>query len=88
MKYYSERLPLKYLISNHGICLGIDTKRGSFLFLVSKRGLLLLRRPVGDTVVERLSYEIPDIDRVLREERRRASPCPQTAPRNRPPGIA
>ncbi|MCI4364312.1 MAG: hypothetical protein L3K13_08495 [Thermoplasmata archaeon] len=68
MKVYSERLPLKYLFSNYGVCLGIDTKRCSFLFLMSRAGLLLQRRPVGDKVVENLSYEIPEIVRALREE--------------------
>jgi hypothetical protein len=68
MKVYSERLPLKYLFSNYGVCLGIDTKRCSFLFLASRAGLLLQKRPVGDKVVENLSYEIPDIVRALQEE--------------------
>jgi hypothetical protein len=61
MKVYSERLPLKYLVSNHGVCLGIDTERGSYLFLVARRGVLVKRRPVGDRVVEDLGYEIPQI---------------------------
>ena len=61
MKLYSERLFLKWLVSNHGICLGIDTKRASFLFLLSRQGLILKRRPVGDKVVENLDYEIPRI---------------------------
>lgn len=64
---YSERLPLKYLVSNHGLCLGIDTKRRSFLFLVSREGIIARQRPVGDTVVEDLHYVIPDIVRALRE---------------------
>lgn len=66
MKIYSERLPLKYLFSDRGICLGIDTKRSSYLFLICKRGILLRRRPVGDTVVEDLDYEIDDIYRTIR----------------------
>ncbi|MGI0070495.1 MAG: hypothetical protein ACRECT_00205 [Thermoplasmata archaeon] len=66
MKWFSERWILKYLISDHGICLGVDTKRRSYLFLASKRGLFWSPRPVGDTVVEDLDYEIPLIDRALR----------------------
>jgi hypothetical protein len=66
VRIYSERWPLKYLISNHGICLGVDTKRRSFLFLAHRGGLLFRERPVGDTVVEDLDYEIPAIIRALR----------------------
>jgi hypothetical protein len=69
MKLYSERLFLKYLVSNHGICFGIDMKRSSYLFLVSQRGVILQRRPVGDKVVENLNYEIPAIVRALESER-------------------
>jgi hypothetical protein len=69
MKVYSERLFLKYLVSNHGVCFGIDMKRSSYLFLVSKRGLILQRRPVGDKVVENLDYEIPQIVAALEAER-------------------
>ncbi|MCI4329261.1 MAG: hypothetical protein L3J80_00100 [Thermoplasmata archaeon] len=69
MKIYSERLFLKYLFSNHGVCFGIDMKQSSYLFLVSKRGVILQRRPVGDKVVENLSYEIPEIVRALEAER-------------------
>ena len=69
MKLYSERLIVKYLVSDHGLCLGLDTKRCSYLFLVSRRGVILQRRPVGDKVVESLDYEIPRIDAVLRSER-------------------
>jgi hypothetical protein len=69
MKIYSERLFLKYLFSNHGICFGIDMKQSSYLFLVSKRGVILQRRPVGDKVVENLDYEIPEIVRALESER-------------------
>ncbi len=54
MKRYSERLILKWLISDHGICLGLDTKRCSYLFLIARNGLTLRRRPVGDKVVENL----------------------------------
>jgi hypothetical protein len=68
MKVYSERLFLKYLFSNHGLCFGIDMKRSSYLFLVSKRGVILQRRPVGDKVVENLDYEIPAIVRALEAE--------------------
>ncbi len=62
MKIYSERFPIKYLISNSGICLGVDTKRRSFLFLVSKSKVIFKERPVGDKVVENNDYEI---DRII-----------------------
>ena len=69
MKILSERLPIKYLLSDHGICLGIDTVRCSYLFLVHREGIVLQRRPVGDRVVENLDYEIPEIARALSRER-------------------
>jgi hypothetical protein len=69
MKIYSERLPLKYLVSDHGLCLGVDMKDRSYLLLVSRSGVVLERRPVGDKVVEDLAYEIPDIARALASER-------------------
>ncbi len=72
MKIYSERLPIKYLMSNHGICLGIDTKKASFLFLVSSCGIIMRRRPVGDTIVEDLDYEIPLIHTALVTDAKRA----------------
>jgi hypothetical protein len=68
VKIYSERLFLKYLFSNHGVCFGIDMKRSSYLFLVSQRGVMLRRRPVGDKVVENLNYEIPEIVRAIESE--------------------
>ena len=71
MKIYSERLPLKYLFSDKGICLGIDTKKASYLFLFSSTGLILKRRPVGDKVVENNKYDIPLIVRELRNEKQR-----------------
>lgn len=70
MKIVSERLPIKYLFSNHGICLGIDTYRCSYLFLVHRDGVILRRRPVGDRVVEDLDYHIPAIVQALDEPRR------------------
>ncbi len=70
MKIYSERFPLKYLISDHGICLGFDTKKRSFLFLISGKGMLFKIRPAGDTIVEMLDYEIPEIQMALMEERK------------------
>jgi hypothetical protein len=70
MKIYSERLFLKYLVSDHGFCFGIDMRDRSYLFLGSKEGLILQRRPVGDKVVENLDYEIPEIVAALRAERR------------------
>lgn len=73
MKIYSERLIIKYLFSEHGVCLGLDTKRCSYLFLVSARGVVLQRRPVGDKVVENLDYEIHAIVSELRAERGTAS---------------
>lgn len=70
---YSERLPIKYLLSNHGLCLGFDSRRRSLLFLVSRSGLFLRFRPVGDTVVEDLGYDIPGIAEALKaEDRERA----------------
>jgi hypothetical protein len=68
MKIYSERLFLKYLFSDHGLCLGVDMKDRSYLFLVSRSGVVLQRRPVGDKVVENLDYEIPEIVRALANE--------------------
>jgi hypothetical protein len=76
MKFYSERLPLKYLVSDHGVCLGVDMVRCSYLFLLSRDGLRLQRRPVGDKVVENLNYEIPAIVESLRAEDRRAAVSP------------
>ncbi len=66
MKIYSERFPLKYLFSDTGMCLGIDTKKASFLFLVSPNGIMLKKRPVGDRVVEENNYDIPVIVREIR----------------------
>ncbi len=68
MKIYSERLFLKYLFSNHGFCFGIDMKDRSYLFLGSRSGIILQRRPVGDKVVENLDYEIPQIVAALHAE--------------------
>jgi len=65
MKIVSEYWPLKYLFSEYGVCLGIDTKRASYLFLLHRHGVVLRRRPVGDTIVEDLDYEIPAITRAL-----------------------
>ena len=74
---YSERLPIKYLLSNHGLCLGVDSHRRSILFLLGRAGVFLRWRPVGDTVVEDLDYDIPRIVGALRaddrEERMRLS---------------
>ncbi len=69
MKIYSERFAIKYLFSNSGVCLGVDTKKCSYLFIASRRGVLLLRRPVGDKVVENLNYEIPEIHLALLKEK-------------------
>lgn len=66
IRIYSERWPIKYLLSNHGMCLGVDTKRRSFLFLAFRGGIILRQRPVGDTVVEDLDYDILAIVRALR----------------------
>ncbi|MCI4368726.1 MAG: hypothetical protein L3K09_04100 [Thermoplasmata archaeon] len=79
MKLYSERLFLKYLFSNHGLCFGVDMKHASYLFLVSRRGVLLRRRPVGDTVVEDLDYEIPKIVAALDAEEHPSSARPSGA---------
>ncbi len=67
MKILSERLPIKYLLSEHGLCLGIDTWSCSYLFLLHRGGIVLRRRPVGDRVVEDLDYHIPDIVFALRD---------------------
>jgi hypothetical protein len=72
VKLYSERLFLKWLVSNHGICFGVDLKHRSYLLLASSRGLIFQRRPVGDKVVENLDYEIPAIVDALRTESRRS----------------
>lgn len=74
MKLVSEYWPVKYLLSDHGLCLGIDTARCSYLFLAHRGGLLLRRRPVGDRIVEDLDYEIPAIVARLDAERA-ASPA-------------
>ncbi len=74
LRIYSERLPIKYLLSNHGVCLGIDSARRSMLFLACRDGVFLRFRPVGDTVVEDLDYEIPEIARALREGEARPEP--------------
>lgn len=71
MKIYSERLFLKYLFSDHGICFGVDMKDRSYLLLLCRQGLILQRRPVGDKVVENLDYEIPRIVAALFAERPR-----------------
>jgi len=69
VKLYSERLFLKYLFSNHGLCFGVDMKDRSYLLLFSRRGVVFQRRPVGDKVVENLDYEIPAIVAALDRER-------------------
>jgi len=68
VKLYSERFPIKYLLSEKGICLGVDTKRRSFLFIVCVLGLMFRQRNVGDKVVENLNYEITDIYRAIASE--------------------
>jgi hypothetical protein len=68
VKIYSERWFLKYLLSEHGLCLGVDLKDRSYLFLVSPDGVVFQRRPVGDKVVENLDYEIRAIVGALRAE--------------------
>ena len=73
LRVYSERWPIKYLVSNDGICLGVDTKRRSFLLLAYRDGILFRERPVGDTVVEDLNYEIPAIVRAVRPSSEMAS---------------
>ncbi len=66
LKVYSEYFPIKYLFSNEGVCLGLDTKKCSYLFLASKRGMMFRRRPVGDKVVENLNYDIISIEDAIR----------------------
>lgn len=86
MKILSERLFLKYLVSNHGVCFGVDMKRASYLLLVSRQGLILRRRPVGDTIVEDLDYEIPAIVRALRTEEADRAGRGRPGPIRSPPG--
>ncbi|MCL5786142.1 MAG: hypothetical protein M1151_05700 [Candidatus Thermoplasmatota archaeon] len=68
IKIYSETFPLKYLLSNHGLCLGVDTKRLCLLALVCTKGIIALKRPVGDLVVENNEYDIPLIWNALLDE--------------------
>lgn len=74
MKVYSEDLFLKYLVSDRGLCLGVDLKDRSYLFLVSRAGIIFQRRPVGDKVVENLDYEIPAIVSALEAEASQRAP--------------
>ena len=68
MKIYSERFPIKYLFSEKGICLGVDTKKRSFLFILSSFGIMIRKRPMGDKVVESLDYEIDRIYCAIKDE--------------------
>lgn len=68
MKLHSERLFLKYLVSDHGACFGADVNGASYLLLISSRGLVWQRRPAGDRVVEDLDFEIPAIARALEHD--------------------
>ena len=77
IQIYSERWPIKYLLSNHGLCLGLDTKRRSILILAHRGGVILRWRPVGDTVVEDVGYDIPEIVRVLRASSRNGARRPE-----------
>ncbi len=71
MKIYSERLPLKYLFSDRGICFGADTKKASFLLLITTRGIIFRKRPAGDTIVERLEYDVDSIHDYFQKRRGR-----------------
>lgn len=66
MKFYSEKFFIKYLIENRGICLGIDMKKKSYLFLVTKNGFILKERPAGDKIVENLNYEVEKVSQYLK----------------------
>ncbi len=66
MKFYSEKFFIKYLIENNGICLGIDMKNNSYLFLVTKSGFMLKKRPAGDKIVENLNYDVGRVSLFLR----------------------
>ncbi len=66
MKFYSEKFFIKYLIENSGICLGIDMKNNSYLFLVTKSGFMLKKRPAGDKIVENLNYDVGRVSLFLR----------------------
>ncbi len=68
MKIYSERFVLKYLFSDSGLCLGVDMKRCSYLFLVTRKGILFRKRPVGDKVVENLNYDVKKIHEAIISE--------------------
>jgi hypothetical protein len=69
VKLYSERWFLKYLLSDHGLCFGVDMKDRSYLLLFCRQGVVFQRRPGGDKVVENLDYEIPAIVAALGAER-------------------
>ncbi len=79
IKVFSERWPLKYLVSNEGLCLGVDLVRASYLLLLHRGGFIFERRPVGDTVVEDLNYEIRAIVAELRREHGQVLPSPAPA---------
>ena len=66
MKFYSEKFFIKYLIENSGICLGIDMKNKSYLFLATKNGVMLKKRPAGDKIVENLNYDVGRVSLFLR----------------------
>ncbi len=66
MKFYSEKFFIKYLIENSGICLGIDMKNKSYLFLATKNGFMLKKRPAGDKIVENLNYDVGRVSLFLR----------------------
>ncbi|MHB1492721.1 MAG: hypothetical protein ACYCSG_05130 [Thermoplasmataceae archaeon] len=67
MKLYSEKFFIKYLLENNGLCIGIDMKTRSYLFLITQRGIMLKKRPAGDKIVENLNYEVIKVSDYLRK---------------------
>lgn len=67
MRTYSDRFFLKYLLSDRGVCLGVELRDRSYLLIASRRGITFRRRPSGDRVVEHQGYDIPRILQALEE---------------------
>ena len=47
----------------------------SYLFLLSKKGVIFSKRPVGDKVVENLGYEIDLIENAIKIDGKREETC-------------
>ena len=52
--------------AKYGICLGIDMNNKSYLFLATKNGFMLKKRPAGDKIVENLNYDVGRVSLFLR----------------------